>query len=528
VPTLLQKLNRPAVAIIAVGLIAGVLRFTHLSYPSERIFDEVYYSKSACIFLGYSDERCAITSSDEEFWRNDKNDTGAWVHPPLGKWAIAFGELAFGTNSFGWRFSSAVAGTASVVFLAIILQLLFGSPIWTFTGGLLLATEGLNFVQSRVAMLDIFVTFWIVLTFLLLLLDRRWIDRRTPIPIAASDTAAGGAGAEATPEPPAMTDAAGAALGLDPGSGLDAALGLDAGSGEEVAAAPIPPTAIGVPSPLWRPWRLATGVALGAAVATKWSGLTAVFGVIVLSLMWEIARRRRAGMHTRRALWRTIQFESFPIVVFFLAVPVVVYYTSYIGWFLHFGWSVDKWIHLQADIANYHAHLKSVGDKGKPIHPYLAQAWKWILLWRPVLYFAKYDKDVRHVIYANGNPAIFWGSIIAIPYAGYAWWKKREWRAGYVVLTITALYLPWFLVTRPQFSFYATPITPFFVLACVYALRDLSEAHIAGSRSRPWLPVAVGFVIVSVGLFFWFWPALTGGPLSGTAWQMRAWLPSWI
>lgn len=499
----LQKLNRPAVAVIAVGLIAGVLRFTHLSYPPERIFDEVYYSKSACIFLGYSDERCAITSSDEKFWRNDKNDTGAWVHPPLGKWAIALGELAFGTNSFGWRFSSAVAGTASVVFLAIIVQLLFGSPIWTFTGGLLLATESLNFVQSRVAMLDIFVTFWIVLTFLLLLLDRRWIDRRTPA------IAPGGAGAEATPEPLAIT------------------IGEEATP--EPPAPPGPTTApVRVPSPLWRPWRLAAGVALGAAIATKWSGLTAVFGVIVLSLMWEVARRRRVGMHTRRALWRTIQFESFPIVVFFLAVPVVVYYASYIGWFFHLGWSFDKWIHLQGDIANYHEHLKSAGDKGKPIHPYLAQAWKWILLWRPVLYFAKYGKDVRHVIYANGNPAIFWGSIIAIPYAAYAWWKKRDWRAGYVVVTIAALYLPWFLVTRPQFSFYATPITPFFVLACVYALRDLSEAHIAGSRSRPWLPVAVGFVIVSVGLFFWFWPALTGGPLSGTAWQLRAWLPSWV
>ena len=36
-------------------------------------------------------------------------------------------------------------------------------------------------------------------------------------------------------------------------------------------------------------------------------------------------------------------------------------------------------------------------------------------------------------------------------------------------MTIVGLYLPWFLVSRPQFLFYATPITPFFVLACVYA-----------------------------------------------------------
>ncbi|MGH2636692.1 MAG: phospholipid carrier-dependent glycosyltransferase, partial [Actinomycetota bacterium] len=179
---LLAKLNRPVVAILAVGAIAGVLRFTHLGYPEQRIFDEYYYSKSACIFLGYSDQRCDVNSDDERYWRENRNDTGSWVHPPLGKWMIAVGELAFGTSSFGWRVSGAVVGTVTVVLLAFIVQLLFASPIWTFAGGLLLAVENLSFVQSRTAMLDVFVAFWIVLAFALLLLDRRWIGRRAPDP----------------------------------------------------------------------------------------------------------------------------------------------------------------------------------------------------------------------------------------------------------------------------------------------------------------------------------------------------------
>jgi dolichyl-phosphate-mannose-protein mannosyltransferase len=131
------------------------------------------------------------------------------------------------------------------------------------------------------------------------------------------------------------------------------------------------------------------------------------------------------------------------------------------------------------------------------------------------------------VIYANGNPAIFWGSLVAIPYVAYAWWLKRDWVSGFIVITVAALYLPWFLVTRPQFFFYATPIVPFFVLACVYALRDLSEAHIAGSRSHPWLPLAAAFIVASVGLFLWFWPVLTAHPLSEYAFSLRAWFPSW-
>lgn len=470
--------NRPIVAVVAVGLIAGVLRFTNLGYPPGRVFDEIYYSKSACIFLGYSNQRCDVTSKDEKFWRNDKNDTGAWVHPPLGKWTVALGELAFGTDAFGWRVASAAFGTGSVVVLAIIVQLLFRRPVWTFTGGLLLATENLNFVQSRVAMLDIFVTFWIVLGFAFLLLDLRWMGRRTPSsPVH-----------------------------------------------DRVEESPSPPR---VPSPLLRPWRIAAGLALGAAVATKWSGVTAIAGAVALSFMWEAMRRKRFAVP--RPVWRTIQWESFPIVLFLLAVPAVVYLASYLGWFVHFGFHLDDWPKLQRDMAGYHENLQTIDPKThEPVHPYLAQAWKWILLWRPVLYFARYGDDVRRVIYANGNPAIFWGSLLAIPYVAYAWAWKRQWRAGFVFVAIAALYLPWFLVSRPQFFFYAAPITPFLVLACVYALRDLSEAHLAGSRSRPWLPVAVGFVVVSVGLFFFFWPVMTGGPLSGPAWTARAWFPSWV
>jgi dolichyl-phosphate-mannose-protein mannosyltransferase len=183
----IKRFNRPVVAVLAVGLIAGYLRFMHLAYPEHRVFDEYYYTKSACILLGYSDQRCDINSADERFWRENEWDTGAWVHPPLGKWMIAAGEAVFGTESMGWRAGAAAAGTATVMLLAVIIQLLFASPIWTFTGGLLLATESLNLVQSRTGTLDIFVAFWVVLVFVFLLLDRRWIEDRTPTPPTEDD-----------------------------------------------------------------------------------------------------------------------------------------------------------------------------------------------------------------------------------------------------------------------------------------------------------------------------------------------------
>jgi dolichyl-phosphate-mannose--protein O-mannosyl transferase len=400
--------------------------------------------------------------------------------------------------------SAAVAGTASVMLLAVIVQLLFASPIWTFAGGLLLSVESLHFVQSRTAMLDVFVTFWIVLGFALLLLDRRWIERRPDAP-AATDRDG--------PDAPAATDR----------DGPDAPGPTDRnGPGARVAA------------PLWRPWRFAAGLALGAGVATKWSGFTAIAAAVALAAGWEIGRRRRAG-GARPAL-EALAAEGFGVVLAFVLVPALVYVASYAGWFAHFGWDLGEWGRLQQAIFDYHANLKTVDETGKPVHAYLSQSWKWLLLSRPVLYYADYGEGVRQVIYANGNPAIFWGSIAAIPYVAAVWARVRDWRAGFVVVTLAGLYLPWFLVSRPQFLFYATPLTPFLVLACVYALRRLSQIRVEALRStverpkavRPYLPVAVGFVVVAVGLFAWFWPVLTGGPVSDADWALRAWFQSWV
>jgi len=472
-PSLLRALNRPVVAVVAVGLIAAAVRFPHLGFPQKRIFDEYYYSKSACIFLGYSNEVCDVNSADERYWREQKNDVGSWVHPPLGKWMIAAGELAFGVDPSGWRVSAAVTGTLTVVLLAMLVQLLFGSPIWTFAGGLLLAVESLHVVHSRIALLDGFVTFWIVLGFLFLLLDHRWIERRTPEPDPTEERA---------PPPPA---------------------------------------------PLWRPWRFAAGAALGAGLATKWSALPAIAGAVVLAFAWEVVRRKRSGR--ARPLRETIPAESFGIVLAFLLTPGLVYVASYAGWFARFGFDLGRWAEEQGAMARFHSELRTVNEAGEPIHPYLSEAWEWLLLRRPIAYYTDFSvQGVRKVVYGIGNPAIFWGAVLAIPYAAFAWIRRRDRRAGFVVVPVAFLYLPWLAVPRPQFLFYATPLTPFLVLACVYALRDLSEFRVEGARERPFVPLAAGLVVLAVGLFVFFWPMLTGGPLSDEAWRLRQWFPGWV
>ena len=505
--TVLQRLNRPVLAVLAVTAIAGALRFTHLSRPPELFFDENYYAKAGCIFIGGSDQVCKVDSSDERYWREHKWDVGSWVHPPLGKWMIGMGERAFGVTPFGWRFASALAGTLIVTFVAISAQLLFGSALWTFVAGLLLAVENLNVVLSRSALLDIHLEFWVVAGFLLLLMDRRWIDRRTP------------------PEPEPEPEPAGAA-----------------GGAPELELVGFVRARATVPFPLWRPWRFAAGIALGAAFSVKWSGAMAIVGALLLSAAWETTRRHRGDVSLGRAFTRTLRQESLGLIVAFAVLPIAVYMIVYLPWFNHFGWSLKDWWENQTAMLAYHRSLKTTAldaatNTYTPTHPYYSRAWTWLLMLRPVNFYSRDVGAGIAQVLAIGNPAIFWASLWAVPFVAVMWAKRGDWRAGFVVAPLLAQYLPWFLVTRPQFFFYVAPITPFMVLAIAYVLRDLASATIVlrepdgatvESLRHPYLPFVWGYVVTAIGLFLWFWPVLTGNPISRTAWQARVWFRGWV
>ena len=138
-----------ALAFGLVTLIAGLLRFIGLSMPPGKIFDEVYYAVDAHNLwrLGYE-------------WDDKNNSAGFVVHPPLGKWLIGIGEQIFGFNELGWRFMSAVFGTASILLFMLVARRLFGSTVLACAAGLLMTFDGAHFVLSRTALLDIFLMFF--------------------------------------------------------------------------------------------------------------------------------------------------------------------------------------------------------------------------------------------------------------------------------------------------------------------------------------------------------------------------------
>lgn len=453
-------------AVGAVTLLAGALRFHALSRPPEKVFDETYYASDGCLYAGEPYRECDLEDDAER----------SWVHPPLGKQLIAFGIDAFGNRPFGWRFAAAVAGTALVALVGILAFLLFGSALWAGVAALLAGTEHLLFVQSRIAMLDVFLALFVVLGFVLLVADRRRNMVR-----------------------------------LEP-----------AGEGD---LSPTEAVRIGG----GRPLRLLSGVAFGLAIAVKWSGVLALLGAVVLAVSWTAAsararaRLRRDGASVSRG---DPAVEAVGQLMAFVAVPLLAYATTWIPWMLDQGAGLIEWTQHHFHMADYHFGLDTLKGNGEPIHPYMSRAWSWLLLVRPVAYYWRGDPDCCAEILGIGSPALFWGAFLVIPYLGLVWTSRKEWQAGAILVPMLVQLLPWLAVTRPLFLFYMTPVAPFLVLGLTYPLRDLL---VRSTMDRRIATVAAATVVaVCVGLFAFFWPVLAGATVPYDEWRSRIWFDGWV
>ena len=148
---------------LGFGLLALLFRLWHLGSPKGYIFDEVYYAKNAHSILLHGVELDAKSKSAEFI-----------VHPPVGKWLISLGIKIFGYNEFGWRFASALFGSISVALIYWVTKKLFNNYFLSCAAAILMLADGLHLVHSRVALLDLFLMFFILLAFLFILHSKHW------------------------------------------------------------------------------------------------------------------------------------------------------------------------------------------------------------------------------------------------------------------------------------------------------------------------------------------------------------------
>jgi dolichyl-phosphate-mannose--protein O-mannosyl transferase len=380
---------------IVLVLLAGGIRVWGLSSPSQTYWDESYYVPDAYDYLGGG---YLVGHGDDP---SDKlSGEITWVHPPLGKWMIATGVGPLGLRPLGWRLPSAVFGTAAVLLVYLLALALWGSVWWAGLAGLLLSLDGLHIVQSRMATLDVFLATFVLAGVYLAVLDRRASRRR----------AEGGRPVES---------------GRRPSKFVERTFGTE--------------------------YRLGSGLMLGAAVATKWSGLFALVFVAALSAQSIPRDGRRL---------RTI-------VASFVVVPLMVYLASYLVWFGQNGLDLSRFAELQWRMLQHQLHHGTV-------QPENSSPLSWPFLTHPIRYYPPPGPRVGTggEIWLIGNPVLWWGFLAATPLLAVKATRGR-WKEIVILGTYLALFAPWIFLARTQFLFYMLPAVPYMCLGMVAALRAL-------------------------------------------------------
>ena len=116
------------------------------TYMDGTMFDEIYHGRTGYEFVHHL-------------------PTYETTHPQLGKCIIALGIKMFGMTPFGWRFFVAVFGILFVPLMYIFAKRLFDNTFVATCVGMFITFDCMHFTLSRIATIDIFVAFFIILSY---------------------------------------------------------------------------------------------------------------------------------------------------------------------------------------------------------------------------------------------------------------------------------------------------------------------------------------------------------------------------
>lgn len=148
----------------ADGKLLDASTFTY-SEGCAELFDEQALVPEASTFMNstYFDEIYHARTAFE-------NIEGVYPyeisHPPLGKLILSLGIRAFGMTPFGWRFMGTLFGVLMLPLLYIFLKNMFGDTSVSVCGTVIFAFDFMHYAQTRIATIDTYAVFFIILMYL--------------------------------------------------------------------------------------------------------------------------------------------------------------------------------------------------------------------------------------------------------------------------------------------------------------------------------------------------------------------------
>ncbi|MCU0268522.1 MAG: phospholipid carrier-dependent glycosyltransferase [Acidimicrobiales bacterium] len=256
-------------------------------------------------------------------------------------------------------------------------------------------------------------------------------------------------------------------------------------------------------------------LALGGAVATKWSGaaLLPIVAVTFGRLAW---RRWPPGGPRARQVAATL-------AIVFL-VPVGIYVAGYLPRLAApDDGGVASWVDDQVAMARFHRDLR---PRTSGAHP----AWTWATQHEPTVLFAKECRPALGLapdgssdgicparpdtttarILAVANPVVWFAGLASAPVLAWRAVARGDRVARLLLAFGAAVWIPWLLGPREALSFYAAALVPFLALWTV---------------SARWpRPLVAGILVAATAAAVWLWPLWTAIPLDPAAAHARAWL----
>jgi Gpi18-like mannosyltransferase len=575
---------------IATGFaaVAFAIAIIHISLPTEKVFDEVYYPRSAVEYL----------KGLPQF---------EWTHPPFVKLVIAVSIAFFGDTSFGWRCLNVAIGALEVGICYGFAKRMTGSTVFASLGALMLTFDGFHFSEQRISTGEITIATLILIVLYALY---RYVlstqvavrariaerDRLVALTMIPAVPLALGFSWIANLQPPYHPLNAEIANGITNTAGADftsyavafayALLGLylaaragvqrfgkrigsriayadgsyvDVDRSGAVVARYVSDTARSTQTRMradgsysyttpaattaFDPsgtmtvdgatiraahagrWLALLVVALGVLVASKWNGFFDL--ALVIFVVIAISAQR---LRTRAALWGNPRGFSLDIVLgLCLFVPATVYAITYIPTLLlGSGHSLADIIALQQQMYWYHSHLTD------QTHPYRSTWWQWPVMQIPIVYYW-HDSRVGAAamnaaaccvaqIIALPNPLVFLMGLISVPLTGWLAWRERNKAYALIVFAYVFQWVPWMHSPREMFEYHFFPNLAIIVLCDVAALAWIYRRCTNLRRAN----VALGsYAAAVIGLFVYFYPVLTAAPMTSASWHDRMWPDVW-
>jgi dolichyl-phosphate-mannose-protein mannosyltransferase len=374
------------------------------------------------------------------------------THPYLGHIFIALGLSVWGINPFGWRIIGTLFGAAMIPLMYIFGGKLFGDRLYAFCAAFLMAFDFMHFTISRVGIIDVYPTIFIMLMFYFMF--DYYLNKSYRV------------GFKQSLKPLFF-------CGLFFGAGVACK------------------------------WYTLYG-----APALALLFFMAKYGEYQ---DYRNFNRRKSVEHQflikdsiPHYLTKTILYW----ILFFVVIPVIIYLSSYIPFSMvaESGHGLKDILVRQVSMFQIQNQPFFKETSAQGFAPFTSSWWSWPMILVPQRFTSAtgLPAEQTSIIYSMGNPAIWWAGIIAVIAGIVIAIKKKDQPMMLVLGVIACLYLPWSLVVRQTFISHFFSVTPFLILAIVSVIKHLIDSF---PKLRPGVYIYLGIVAL---LFIMFYPILSG------------------